>query len=141
MCYRRDSVREVTFLLIVSLLWVAPAIAQSPNATIDGIVFDPSGAAITGAQVVVVNDATGVQYTTKTNGEGIYVVPNLPPGPYRIQVSNRGFKTIIKPDIDTWMRYGPSIKSRIQDDHQARHCHSHSGRDRDQLHPSDRRRL
>jgi len=99
MCYRRDSVREVTFLLIVSLLWVAPAIAQSPNATIDGIVLDPSGAAITGAQVVVVNDATGVQYTTKTNGEGIYVVPNLPPGPYRIQVSNRGFKTIIKPDI------------------------------------------
>src|SRR5208337_2978105 len=30
---------------------------------------------------------------------GIYVVPNLPPGPYRIQVSNSGFKTIIKPDI------------------------------------------
>jgi len=92
-------VREFTLLLILSLLFAAPAIAQSPTATINGIVLDPSGAAIAGAQVVVVNDATEVQYTTKTNGEGIYVVPNLPPGPYRIQVSNSGFKTIIKPDI------------------------------------------
>ena len=91
--------REVTFFLILSLLCVAPAGAQSPSATINGIVLDPSGAAIAGAQVVVVNDATGVQSTTKTNAEGIYVVPNLPPGPYRVQVSNSGFKTIIKPDI------------------------------------------
>lgn len=98
-CCGRDSVRELTFLLIFSLLCVVPVAGQSPNATINGIVLDPSGAAITGAQVVVVNDATGVQYTTKTNGEGIYVVPNLPPGLYRVQVSNSGFKTIIKPDI------------------------------------------
>lgn len=98
-CYGRDSVREITFLLILTLLFVVPASAQSPNATINGIVLDPSGAVIAGAEVVVVNDATGVQYVTKTNGEGIYAVPDLPPGPYRIQVSNSGFKTIIKPDI------------------------------------------
>lgn len=91
--------REVAFFLIVSLACVGPVAAQSPNATITGLVVDPSGAAIAGAQVVVVNDSTGVQYSAKTNGEGIYVVPNLPPGPYRIQVSNSGFKTIIKPDI------------------------------------------
>jgi hypothetical protein len=92
-------VRRFIFLLIPSLLCLSQAIAQSPNATINGIVLDPSGAAIVGAEVVVVNDATGVQYVTKTNGDGIYVVPSLPPGQYRIQVSNIGFKTIIKPDI------------------------------------------
>ena len=91
--------REISFLLILSLLCLGPAVAQSPNATLNGIVLDPSGAAIAGAQVVIVNDATGVQNVTRTNGEGIYVVPNVPPGPYRIQVSNSGFKTIIKPDI------------------------------------------
>ena len=48
---------------------------------------------------MAVNDVTGVQYTTKTNSEGIYVLPNLPPGPYRVQVSKIGFKTLIKPDI------------------------------------------
>lgn len=91
--------RKFAFLQIITLLFIATVVAQSPSATINGLVLDPSGKAIVGAEVVVVNDATGVQYTTRTNEEGIYVVPNLPPGPYRIQVSNSGFKTIIKPDI------------------------------------------
>lgn len=73
--------------------------AQSPDGNINGLVSDPSSAAVAGAEVVAVNDVTGVQYTAKTNGEGIYVLPNLPPGPYRVQVSKIGFKTLIKPDI------------------------------------------
>ena len=75
------------------------AVAQSPNGTISGLILDPSGRAITGADVLIANDATGVQYPGTTNGEGIYAVPNLPPGPYRIQVSKVGFKTLIKPDV------------------------------------------
>jgi hypothetical protein len=62
-------------------------------------VTDPTGAAIAGAEVLVVNDLTRVQYPGKTNDEGIYLVSNLPPGPYRIQVAKFGFKTIIKPDV------------------------------------------
>jgi hypothetical protein len=73
--------------------------AQSPNGNINGLVSDPSTAAVVGAEVVAVNDVTGVQYTTKSNSEGIYVLPNLTPGPYRLQVSKAGFKTLIKPDI------------------------------------------
>jgi hypothetical protein len=73
--------------------------AQSPNGNINGLVSDPSSAAVVGAEIVAVNDVNGVQYTTKTNGEGMYVLPNLPPGPYRLQVSKVGFKTLIKPDI------------------------------------------
>jgi hypothetical protein len=73
--------------------------AQSPTGTISGLVTDPTAAAIAGAEVIVVNDATRVQFSGKTNEEGIYVVPNLPPGNYRLQVSKIGFKTIIKPDI------------------------------------------
>jgi hypothetical protein len=78
---------------------LSSCLAQSPSGTISGIVLDPAGAAMAGADVVVVNDATGVQYPAKANGEGIYLVPNLPPGAYRIQVSKIGFKTLIKPDI------------------------------------------
>ena len=73
--------------------------AQSPNGNINGLVSDPSSAAVVGAEIVAVNDVTGVQYTTKSNTEGIYVLPNLPAGPYRVQVSKIGFKTLIKPDI------------------------------------------
>jgi hypothetical protein len=74
-------------------------LAQSPNGNINGLVSDPSSAAVGGAEIVAVNDVTGVQYTTKTNNDGIYVLPNLPPGPYRLQISKAGFKTIVKPDI------------------------------------------
>src|SRR5579864_7293442 len=72
---------------------------QSPNGNINGLISDPTNAAVADAEIVAVNDVTGVQYAAKTNGEGIYVLPNLPPGPYRVQVSKIGFKTLIKPDI------------------------------------------
>ena len=89
----------VVLLSACALMLVLPLHAQSPNGVLNGQVIDPSNSVIVGADVVAINDVTGVQYTTKTNGEGLYVLPNLPPGPYRLQVSKFGFKTIIKPDI------------------------------------------
>jgi hypothetical protein len=91
--------RELVFLSVLWVSLVTPVVAQSPNGTISGLVLDPSGGAIAGADITIVNDATAVQYAGKTNTEGIYVVTNLPPGPYRLQVSKIGFKTLIKPDI------------------------------------------
>jgi hypothetical protein len=87
------------FLLFCVVLIALPVVTQSPNETINGLVSDPSSRVISGADIVVVNDATGVKYSSKTNDEGIYVLPNLPPGPYHLQVSRVGFKTLIKPDI------------------------------------------
>ena len=84
----------ITLVLFINIAW-----AQSPNGTVSGIVLDPSGSVIVGADVLIINNATEVQYPGKANSEGYYVVPNISPGIYRIQVSNSGFKTIIKPDI------------------------------------------
>jgi hypothetical protein len=66
---------------------------------VNGQVRDTSGAAIPSATVEVINDATNVRYTTETNDEGIYSVPNLPPGTYHVRVSKQGFKAIVHPDI------------------------------------------
>jgi hypothetical protein len=90
--------RFVLFVIFITLNALT-LFAQSPNGNINGQVSDPSTAAVVGAEVVAVNDATRVQYTTRTNSDGIYVLPNLPPGPYRVQISKIGFKTLIKPDI------------------------------------------
>jgi Carboxypeptidase regulatory-like domain/TonB dependent receptor-like, beta-barrel/TonB-dependent Receptor Plug Domain len=89
----------VVCLCACVLASVVSLFAQSSNGALNGLVSDPAKGAIVGAEIVAVNDGTGVQYTAKTNGEGIYVLSNLPPGPYRLQVSKVGFKTIIKPDI------------------------------------------
>ncbi len=90
---------QIAVVSVFVTLLAFPLLAQSPNGTINGLVLDPSSRVITGADVLVINDVTSVRYSSKTNNEGIYVVPNLPPGPYRLQVSRVGFKTLIKPDI------------------------------------------
>ncbi len=86
-------------LILVIVFLVRAAVGQSPNGTMSGLVLDPAGRAIPDAQVLILNDVTGVKYQGATNGEGIYAIPNLPPGPYRLQVSKVGFKTLIKPDV------------------------------------------
>lgn len=91
--------RRIALLVLGSLLLIARARGQSPNGTISGLVADPSGAVIVGADVLLANEATGAQYSVRTNTDGIYLLANLPPGSYRLQVSQIGFKTLIKPDI------------------------------------------
>jgi len=91
--------RKIAWLVLGSFLLIARVHGQSPNGTISGLVADPSGAVIVGADVLLANEATGIQYSGKTNNDGIYLLANLPPGNYRLQVSKIGFKTLIKPDI------------------------------------------
>jgi hypothetical protein len=91
--------RFVCAFLFSLCLWPSCAFAQSTDASISGGVTDPSGRFILDAEVDIVNDATGVIYSVKTNRSGIYFVPILPPGHYHVQVSKQGFKTIIKSDV------------------------------------------
>jgi hypothetical protein len=90
---------RVPLVLVGLVLLALPVVGQSPNGTINGLVLDPANRVIAGAEIIAVNDLTNVQFTTRTNDEGVYVLPNLPPGPYRLQVSKVSFKTIVKPDI------------------------------------------
>ena len=91
--------RGIQQFLFLFLLAASSSAAQSPTGTISGIVTDPTGSSVVGAEILVANDATRVQFAGKTNDEGIYVISNLPPGSYRVQVSKTGFKTIIKPNV------------------------------------------
>jgi len=85
--------------LAIVLIVAGSIRGQSPNATLNGQVLDSSGGVIVSANVDVVNTATNVKFSTKTNSEGMYLLPDLPPANYEIQVSHAGFKTIVKPDV------------------------------------------
>ncbi len=64
----------------------------SVGGSISGLVTDPSGAVIVGAEVVALNTATAIKNTNKTDTAGFYSFPTLPIGPYEIQVRQTGFK-------------------------------------------------
>jgi Carboxypeptidase regulatory-like domain/TonB dependent receptor len=83
----------------VLMLLISATQAQTTNATVNGLVVDNSGAVIIGASVQAINEGTNVAFRTTTNSGGVYALPNLPPGRYRIQVEKTGFKILVKPDI------------------------------------------
>jgi hypothetical protein len=62
------------------------------TASITGTVTDPSGAAVTNAQVTLISTEHGINRTTTTNGSGDYLFASLPIGAYDLTVSDPGFK-------------------------------------------------
>jgi hypothetical protein len=81
------------WLAVLALLLLIPfhALAQDVS-VISGTVMDKSGAAVTGARVVVTNAGGNLTRTTETNENGAYVVPALPSGSYDVVVTAKGFK-------------------------------------------------
>ena len=76
---------------LIFLALSAPLFGQVAGGAIQGIVSDPSGAALTGAQVTVTEIATGVSRTVSTNSAGLYAVANLQPSIYSATITARGF--------------------------------------------------
>ena len=87
----------VAFFLIFSTNLV---IAQNANTgEIKGGVTDPAGALVSDVAVTVTNIQTNVVITTKTNESGLYDVPFLVPGSYRIKFSKQGFRDLVREGI------------------------------------------
>src|SRR6201998_841302 len=84
-----------TLLLFILCFSQCPIAQAQSTAVLNGTVTDPSGAAIASARVVVQNVATGVEWNAQTNGDGLYVLPSLPPGSYQITVTKDGFQKLV----------------------------------------------
>ncbi len=83
-----------SWLLIASLLLSSPAevLAQSQYASMRGVVRDAS-AVVPGVDVVLANEATGIEQATTTNGVGEYLFSNVDPGTFTLRASLSGFKS------------------------------------------------
>jgi Carboxypeptidase regulatory-like domain len=100
----RGSVSSASFWKVCSCLllmvaWCNSARAQTNRATITGTVTDQSGAVIAGVEVTARNVGTNLETKGITNGDGIYLVPNLPPGIYALTFRKDRFKKIEQPSI------------------------------------------
>src|ERR1700742_752786 len=77
---------------LVLCLHPAFSIAQtSGTSTITGTVVDINKAAIPGATILIRNTDTGIDRTSTTNEDGLFVAPFLQPGHYEVTASGTGF--------------------------------------------------
>jgi Carboxypeptidase regulatory-like domain len=88
--------RWQSIAIIITLLafWVSASLAQTFRGGISGLVTDPSGAAIVGATVRAVNDATGQVHQTVSSSAGEFTFQDIPLGSYTITVSAAGFQAV-----------------------------------------------
>ena len=73
--------------------------AQLYTGSLTGLVTDPSGAVVPGAEVTLTNIDRGTHSSTQTDGAGRYLFRSLPPGDYSLQVKAPNFDTYTIPKI------------------------------------------
>src|SRR6478609_4877719 len=83
-----------TLVVVVPLLVLAaiPASAQQTG-TITGKITDSSGAVLPGVTVEASSNVLPSPRTTVSGSDGVYQLPALPPGTYKITFSLQGFAT------------------------------------------------
>lgn len=101
-----------TSLLLIVISTIAPLNAQENRATIVGAITDANGAAIPNATINVINIETNRATATTSNEAGLYTLPFLPVGKYRVSISASGLKSIVQDGIE--LRVGDRIQLDFQ---------------------------
>ena len=100
---RYDNIRYVQsehHILVTLALFLAANVCYAQfTSGVEGTVKDPAGAVVPSCTVVVTDQATGVAYDTRTNESGYFRLTILPPGAYRLEIRQNGFKAWIQTDV------------------------------------------
>ena len=81
------------FLALTSVLMAPVMHAQAVAvAEVDGTVSDTSGKVMVNVPVTMIQADTQAVHSTITDAQGHFAIPNLPPGPYVLNVKSPGFK-------------------------------------------------
>src|SRR6266446_1751167 len=83
-------------------------------AAVTGLVTDPNGRSVPGVTILITNLGTNVVSRTVTNDQGIYRVPSLQPGIYRMTLDKDGFKSIVKSGVELHVQDVASINFELQ---------------------------
>jgi len=87
---------KITILAGLVMLFSALALqAQTATGEVNGTVSDPNGAAVAGAAVKLINQATKTEKETSSNQSGYFTFVNLSPATYTLLVEIRGFKKTV----------------------------------------------
>ena len=84
-----------TLLLLLVLSPTSTLAQTNTTGRVAGTVKDQTGAVIVGAEVTVINKATGDERKVTTDKEGYYAVTLLPPGTYQVRIAANGFNSAL----------------------------------------------
>jgi len=88
---RTSSFRFLISLTFLLSLFASLAFGQA-SGTLTGIVTDPTGAVVPGANVIMKNDLSGDERHSITNGDGFFSIVGVQTGDYTVSVSAQGFE-------------------------------------------------
>jgi hypothetical protein len=80
-------------VLVIFFAVFLPVRAQETLGAITGTVTDPSGAAVSDAEVKATNVATNLEVVAHTKANGSFLIPELPAGTYKLNITKEGFKS------------------------------------------------
>ncbi len=96
---RRCGLLGFLAVLFLILSTSFPVYAQSTYGSISGAVTDPTGAAVSGAEVTLTNLSTSEKRTQTSGNNGLFTFVNLFPGNYRVDIEKQGFKHFAQPTV------------------------------------------
>jgi hypothetical protein len=102
------------FVMAISVACVTAWSQAISTSQVSGTVQDASGAAIPAAQVVLRQTETGQSRATVSATDGSFILPNLPIGPYRMEVSKDGFATYVQTGIVLNVNTNPIINATLK---------------------------
>src|SRR5690348_7330014 len=95
----RTIVTGLCALLAVLFLASPGAWGQGNQAALEGVVLDPSGAALANAKLTVTNTATGIQFVASSDASGLFAFPVLPVGTYQVEAEHEGFSKVTQSGV------------------------------------------
>src|SRR5262249_55730992 len=96
--FLRTIAAVVALTVVLAPAGIAARAAQS-TAQISGVVTDQSSAILPGVEVKATQTETGITRAAVTNEAGLYILPNLPIGPYRLEATLPGFRSYVRTGI------------------------------------------
>ncbi len=85
----------VSSVCLVSLLFLGSTLLWGQATTsLHGTVYDPQKSVVSGATVTITNKETGYSRSTKTDGQGVYQLLQVPPATYQLEVVAAGFASV-----------------------------------------------
>jgi hypothetical protein len=93
------TARNFLSLSILVLCTGSIALGQAGRGSISGLISDPSGAIVHGAEVTALNHATGVALHTVTSTAGVYSFVSLNPGLYVVTATQKGFESVAQDNV------------------------------------------